>query len=245
MSAKRAARRRAAKLQPKPKAITAKPDDWAALRREGLRMAEEHQRPGRHVTHHGRPVTVKILAQREVRAGDEVQLSTVKIELDWKMAIKFKILEAANDIMTRSYMLGSLDPALHRILVSVIEEKGLYEDNIGEFFLLYGRFEQKYRVFEGKETREKMMELMQGGEKFLKPYKDQRSGKEYANNPLPYSVRNILAHANSPNPLDQDGEELGTFINTVGDEEPRTSINTVDGEELRTSIKLLKSWLER
>ena len=208
-------------------------------------MAEEHQRPGRHVTHHGRPVTVKILAQREVRAGDEVQLSTVKIELDWKMAIKFKILEAANDIMTRSYMLGSLDPALHRVLTSVIEGKGFYEHNIGEFFLLYGRFEQKYRVFEGKETREKMMELMQGGEKFLKPYKDQRSGKEYANNPLPYSVRNILAHANSPNPLDQDGEELGTFINTVGDEEPRTSINTVDGEELRTSIKLLKSWLER
>ena len=137
------------------------------------------------------------------------------------MAIKFKILEAARDIMTRSYMLGSLDPSLHRVLTSVIEGKGLYEHNIGEFFLLYGAFEQKHRFFDGKETRKKMMELMQGGEKFLKPYKDQRSGEVYSNNPLPYSVRNILAHANPSNILDQDGEEL------------------------KTSIKLLKSWLER
>ena len=81
MGLKRAARRRAAKLQPKDvedtltlEAITAKPDDWAALRREGLRMAEEHHRPGRHVTHHGRRVTVKILGSREVRAGDAVQM---------------------------------------------------------------------------------------------------------------------------------------------------------------------------
>ena len=110
--------------------------------------------------------------------------------------------------------LGSLDPALHRILVSVIEEKGLYEDNIGEFFLLYGRFEQKYGVSKGK-TGTKMKELIGGKEEFLK--RNKRGVKD----PLPYAVRNFLAHVGTnPNTLDRDGEEL------------------------RTSIKLLKSWLE-
>ena len=224
MSFKRAAQRRAAKLQPKdvedtltPEAITATPDDWAALQREGLRMAEEHQRPGHHVTHNGRHVTVKILGSRVVHPGDTVQMSAVEIELDWKMAIKFKILEAANDIMTRSYRLGSLDPALQTVLASVIEERGLYEHNIGEFFLLYGRFEQKHGLFKGRETREKMEELIQGEQEFLKPYKEY--GKEN-DVPLPYAVRNILSHVGNANTLDEEGKDL------------------------RTSIDLLKSWLE-
>ena len=225
MSLNRAARRRAAKSRPKdaedthtPDVITPKPYDWAALRREGQRMAEEHRRAGDYVTDRGRPVTVKILAPKEVRGGDKFQLSAVKIELDWKMAIKLKILEEARDIITGSTMLGSLDPALTSILVSVIEERGLYEHNIGEFFLLYGRFEQKHGVSKGPETRKKMEELIQGEQKFLKPYKEY--GQENLV-PLPYAVRNILSHAKNPNTLDRDGEEL------------------------RTSIGLLKTWLKQ
>ena len=88
------------------------------------------------------------------------------------------------------------------------------EDNIGEFFLLYGRFEQKYGVSKGK-IRTKMKELIGGKEEFLK--RNKRGVKD----PLPYVVRNFLAHVGTnPNTLDRDGEEL------------------------RTSIKLLKSWLE-
>ncbi len=195
--------------------VTVRPDDWwdqhlASIRCEGLRLAKEYRRCGHHFH-------LENLTLRQVRGGDTVQLTAAKIELDWKIATKLEIVEAARDVIEKSYTLGSLDPALQTILVSVIEEKGLYEHNIGEFFLLYGRFEQKYGVFAGTETRKKMYKLIQGEIKFLKLYKER--GKENLV-PLPYAVRNILTHVNNSNTLDREGKELGA------------------------SIKLLKSWLE-
>ena len=189
-------------------------DSWeqgqADLRREGLRMAKEYRRRGHHFA-------LEILAPSHVRDGGSLPVSGAKIELDWKLATKLEIVEAARDMITKFYMLGSLNPALPMILRSVIEEKGLYEHNIGEFFLLYGRFEQKYSLFKGRETREKMEELIQGEQEFLKPYKEY--GKEN-DVPLPYAVRNILSHVGNPNILDKEGKDL------------------------ITSIDLLKSWLK-
>ena len=189
-------------------------DDWseriADLQRRGRRMAKEHRR-------RGKSFVAKALAPAVVNPGDTVQLSAAVIKLDWKMAAKLEMVEAARDILTKSSILGSLDPALSIILTAVIEEKGLYQHNIGEFFLLYGQFEQKYGVFAGKETLEKMEALIQGEKKFLKPY------KEYDKKilvPLPYAVRNILSHSKNPNTLDQKGNDL------------------------KNSIKLLKSWLK-
>ena len=201
-------------------AVTVHPDDWwdqhlAGIQRDGLLMAEEYRRSGHHFH-------LENLSLRQVRGGDKVQLSAAKMELDWKITTKVEIAEAARDIIQKSYTLGSLDPALQTILTAVIEEKGLYEHNIGEFFLLYGRFEQKYGLFDGPKIRAKMEELIQGEEKFLKPcrpYSKQGYGHEEDRQPLPYAVRNILTHPENPTVLDKDGEDL------------------------RTSIELLKSWL--
>ena len=93
----------------------------------------------------------------------------------------------------------------------------MYQHNIGEFFLLYGQFEQQYGVFKGDPTRKKMEELIQGDKKFLKSYKG--GGKEKLV-PLPYAVRNILSHSKHPNTLDPEGKDS------------------------KNSIKLLKSWLK-
>ena len=180
------------------------------LRREGLRMAKEYRR-------RGHDFALEILSPSQVRAGDSVQLSAAVMELDWKLSTKLEMVKAAKDMITNSYMLGSLDPALSIILKSVIQEEGLYEYTFGEFFLLYGRFEQKYDVFKGKETREKMEELIKGEKEFFKPYKDH--GKESLV-PLPYAARNILAHVGNTNTLDEEGKEL------------------------RTSIDLLRAWLQ-
>ena len=108
-------------------------------------------------------------------------------------------------------------PAFPTALRSIIEGKGLYEYSIGEFFQLYVNFEGKYQLTKGNDTRNKMEALVNGDKKYLKPY--QIHGKSLLS-PLPYAVRNILAHAgHNPNTLDPEGKEL------------------------RTSIELLRSWV--
>ena len=128
------------------------------------------------------------------------------------------MIELARDLITKSYFLGTLDQSFPTVLGSVIEGKGLYKHGIGEFFLLYGKFEQKYGLSNGKKTRAKMVDLVNGDRRNLKPYKER--GKERLD-PLPYAVRNILSHVgNNPNSLDREGSDL------------------------KTSIELLKSWVD-
>ena len=173
------------------------------------------------MTKHGdeqkQPYTLGILAPREIQAGDTIPLSGVIIEHDWKQATKLDMVESARDLMTDAYKIGSLDPAFPTVLWAIIEGNGLYEYSLGEFFQLYGQFEGKYQLTKGSETKVKMEALLKGEKKYLKPYKDRGKTLLY---PLPYAVRNILAHSGqNTNKLDQNGREL------------------------RTSIELLRSWV--
>ena len=135
--------------------------------------------------------------------------------------------ESARDFMSNAYIVDSLVPGLRDVLKSTIEGKNLYEHSIGEFFELYGQFEGQY--LEGKsqrkpgpKTREKMEALVNGDRKYQKRIKVEKQGGkvEVELQPLPYAVRNILAH-------------LGTNINKLDEE----------GVELKTSIDLLRSWV--
>ena len=185
-------------------------EKMSVIKEGGNRMAKK-------MREQGHEFNVKILAPREIHDRDSIPLSAVTIGLDWQIATKLEMVESARDLITKAYVLGSLDSALPTVLASVIEGKGLYEYGIGEFFLLYGKFEQKYQTT-GWQTRTKMMELLSDDVKYLKRYKDH--GKERPD-PLPYAVRNILSHiGNNPNILDQEGKEL------------------------RTSIDLLKTWVD-
>ena len=122
-------------------------------------------------------------------------------------------------MIANAYLIDSLDPAFPVVLKSLIEGRGLYEHGIGEFFLLYGQFQEKHQLSKGKETRDKMLELLKGDKRHLKPYRHRRRTSDV---PLPYAVRNILSHVgNNTNKLDHQGIEL------------------------RTSIDLLKSWVAR
>lgn len=203
-----------AKPRGKPKVLSVPPaDSWdqkmKSVKEAGNRLAKK-------LREQGHPFDVAILAPREVRGGDSVPLSGIMMELDWKVATKREMVESARDLITNAYTLDSLDPALPAILTAVIEGRGLYEYGIGEFFLLYGKFEQKHQTT-GQQTRTKMEALVKGDTKYLKSYKEY--GKERLD-PLPYAVRNILAHTGTnPNVLDQEGKEL------------------------RTSIDLLRSWV--
>ena len=132
------------------------------------------------------------------------------MELDWTIATRLEMVESARDMITSAYLIDSLDPAFPTVLASIIEGKGLYEHGVGEFFVLYGRFEERYGVFKQRAAKRKMMELVAGDRRHLRPYIER--GKESLV-PLPYAVRNILAHAGrNPNTLDPKGGELRAAI---------------------------------
>ena len=183
--------------------------DWEdRVRKQGIQRAEVLRKEGR-------KLDVMILAPREVRGGDTVPLAGIITKPDWKIVAKHELADLATEFISKAYLIGLLDTALPTVMKSIIEEKGIYEYNIGEFFLFYGRFEQRYGLSKGKQTMEKMLELIGGEEKSLKVYVEHKKTLQY---PLPYAVRNILSHiGNNPNSL--------------------------TAEELRDSVNLLKKWV--
>ena len=192
-------------------------DGWAEMmadmKAEGERLAQEKR-------DQGETFMVKALGSTMVRGGDKVPLSGANFPVDWKCATRGEMAELAKELITKSYLLGALDPALPTVLGSVIGGKSLYEYSIGELFQLYGQFMGKYGLPDGKATRGKMEMLINGNQQYLKLYQT-TSGQQY-NNPLPYTVRQILAH-------------------------PDTVVNTLDdgGNDLRTAIELLRQWVSQ
>ena len=126
----------------------------ARLQKEGKRLAEQMRKQDQRFI-------AKILAPKEVQGGDTIPLRAVVIKPDWKIAAKLEMVESGTDIITRAYIVGALDPAFPTVLASIIEGKGLYEHNIGEFFQLYGMFEGKYQT-QGQSTKAAMEKLVNG-----------------------------------------------------------------------------------
>ena len=185
------------------------PESWqnkiTSVRQRGLAKAAALKKEGR-------AFHVEILCVREVSSVQPVPLSAAIVELDWMLAAKLEMVESARDFITNAYVVGSLDKGLPSVLSAIIEGRGLFEHSIGEFFLLYGMFEQKHRV-QGMRTRSKMLKLIGGDQRYLKPYVDRGKKRKH---PLPYAVRNILAHsADNPNSLDQNGNDLRTSVDLL------------------------------
>ena len=185
------------------------PDSWeeqmAEVRKAGMEKSAALRQQG-HAFH------VEILGTRRVQSPKSVPLAAVMMNLDWRLAAKLEMVEAARDLITNAHVLDSLDGALPTVLSAVIEGRGLFEYSMGEFFTLYGTFEGKHRV-QGERTRAKMLKLVNGDERYLKPYVER--GKE-RKDPLPYAVRNILAHSgHNPNTLDPNGNELKTSVDLL------------------------------
>ena len=198
-------------------------DNWnekmAAVKESGAQVAKG-------LLDQGQRLDVQILAPHEMPGANpdatpeenSVPLAVAVIEIDWKIETRREMAKLARDILTRALAVGSLSPSLPSVLGAIIEGRGLVEHGIGEFFLLYGKFEQKHRT-SGKRTGAKMKALVKGNPRFLKLYRER--GKESLQ-PLPYAVRNILSHVGmNPNTLDPKGNEL------------------------RASIELLRSWVQR
>ena len=163
-------------------------DEWdrkvSGVRQKGELFAREMRRQGK-------PFKAVILAPKEVPGGAEVAMQAVVIERDWKAAAKLEMVEDANNFLTKARQVDIFHPDLLGALRSVLEEEPLPMHSIGEFLILYGKFEQKYGLSTSKETKNKMEELMKGGEVHRKEYEEDGQNKSA---PLPYFVRNTLAH---------------------------------------------------
>ena len=174
----------------------------ARLKEEGTRMAKQMRRQNRRFV-------PKVLAPKEVDGGDTIPLRAVIVKSDWKIAARLEMVESATDMITNAYIIDALDPAFPTVLASIIEGKGLYEHNIGEFFQLYGKFEGIYQT-RGTKTKTAMEALVNSDNRYLKLY---RKGRKCDLHPLPFAVRNILAHTgHNPNTLDHEGKELNISI---------------------------------
>ena len=195
------------------KSMQSWPEIMSAVQEEGLRMAKQ-------LKDEGQPVKWAILAPREVKGGDTIPLAGVALPLDWKIAKRLEMVEIARDLITNAYTIDSLDSMLPIALGSIIEGKGLYKYSVGELFELYGQFQGKYQLRNDKQTKAKMRALINGDRKYLKPIKARNNRNKVELHPLPFAVRNILAHS-------------GTNTNRVDQK----------GEELKTSIELLRSWV--
>ncbi len=200
--------------------VTVKPKhEWDRMM---TKIMAEGERLAKRLKDQGHIHKVEILAPKKVHDGDApVTLSGVMLELDWKITTRLEMIEHARDMITKAFMLDEMAPALPAVLKAIIEGRGLYEHGIGEFFLLYGKFEQKYHTNSTK-TQDKMSELIEGrSEKdrleCMKSYISPQGSAARAG-PLPYVVRNILAH-------------IGTDHH-----------NKLEAQDIEKSIKLLSSW---
>ena len=186
-------------------------DEWnkkvESIRKNGGRFAKEMRLQNK-------PFKAAVLAPKEFPEEAEVAMQAVVIQRDWKVAAKLEMVEDANNFLTKARHIDIFHPDLLSALRATLEEEPLPMHSIGEFFILYGRFEQKYGTTTNQETRKKMEELVNGKKEYLKEY-DARN-KKY---PLPFAARNILAH-------------IGT--NTK---------NTLSVKELNLAKNLLEKWL--
>ncbi len=150
---------------------------------------------------------VQILSPLIAESGSSGQLSAVIIERDDQRIGKHKIVNSARNLITDvSLLWDCVEPALLSALNNVICGKGLFEYGVGEFCLLYGKFEEKYQVSNGTKAKEKMFELLGDDDTGLKEYHERGKLNSY---PLPYAVRNILFHkGRNPNTLDAEGRDL-------------------------------------
>lgn len=197
----------------------------SGIHNKSIRIAKKIREEGHHKA-------VEILAPTVIRSASEdmtpeekeVPLALVTIDLDDPMLYtRLEIVKASIKTITESSTLGSLDPALPIILKSVIAGEGLYKNHVGEFFYLYGRFEERHKTTTGPATKNAMVKLLEGEtEDYYKKVKVKDKNGVYTewSHPLPYVVRNHLAHQ-------------GTDLNYLDQH----------GVELKTSIKLLKSWI--
>ena len=186
-------------------------DSWRALKEERLRNGIEHHRKE---YENGRSLGVAILSPKILPGGDPpVQLRAVTLSFDHKLLYREHMLSLAQDILTEDFLLNERsNPILAEILDNVVSGEPLYGFSIAEMFELYGELvnhlpedrkkRQLHSWIHGKGFKRKVRgDLL--GNSFSAEY-HAYSGNGYSTTakpvPLPFAVRNTMAHQEASNP---------------------------------------------
>ena len=152
--------------------------------------------------------------------GKYLEIQLVQIPRDGQQGGKLKLVRLANETINQAYKLNLPIAGVPRVLASMVQGRGLYLDSIGEFFQLYGRFEQMLGLADDyKQERIKNEMRSRLGDDANHQSREYVRGGTTNLTPLPLYVRNVLAHQ-------------GT-----------NSANSLHDGDVSTAIRLLKDWL--
>ena len=186
-------------------------EGWRALKEERLRKGIAHHR---REYENGRSLGLAILSPKLLPGGDPpVQLRAVTLPFDHQLLYREKMLSLAQDILTEDFLLNERsNPILAEILDNVVSGEPLYDFSIGEMFELYGELvnhlpegrkkQQLKSWIDGKGFKRKVRGDLLGSSFTAKYHAYSQNGYSVTARPvpLPFAVRNTMAHQEASNP---------------------------------------------
>ena len=186
-------------------------ESWKALKEKRLRDGIEHHR---REYDNGRSLGLGILGPNLVPGGEPpVTLQAVTLSFDQTLLHRQKILSLAQDILTEDFLLNERpNPILTQILSDAISGEPLYDFSVAELFELYGELvnhlaegykkKQLNKWINDKSFKSKVSGALLGNSFTTQYYSYSRNGYSTTSKPapLPFAIRNTLAHQEVSNP---------------------------------------------
>ncbi len=147
--------------------------------------------------------------------GPPIPLREVTLSLDQNLLYRQRMLSLAQDILTEDFLINEQpNPILTQVLSDIVAGESLYDSSIGELFELYGELvnhlpedDKKKKLnkwINSKGFKEKYSDSLLGEDKsFTAPYYSYSKNGYSAQPksvPLPFAIRNALAHQEARNP---------------------------------------------
>ena len=186
-------------------------ESWRTLKEKRLRDGIEYHR---RVYENGSSLGLGILGPKLAPGGEPpVNFRAVALSFDSNLLYRQKMFSLAKEIVTEDFLLNEQsNPILTEILADVVAGEPLYDFSVAELFELYG--ELVNQIPEDKKKRQLNMWIngrgfkrkVQGkllGDSFTAKYHSySRNGYNNIATrvPLPFAVRNTLAHQGGSNP---------------------------------------------
>lgn len=137
----------------------------------------------------------RILGIHKIRAGQTFQFTGVRIrDDDPQLDDKLVMVQMAKDVLTQALAIDGYDPALSFAIRAAIHGEPPVFHWLGEFFQSYGMFQEKWKVYGTNESRQKLEELLGQHGYADDAWYDGYRGRGPERVPLPFAVRNMLAH---------------------------------------------------
>ena len=186
-------------------------ESWNALKEKRLHDGIEHHR---REYDNGCSLGLGILGPKLVPGGSPpVTLQAVTFSFDQTLLHRQKMLSLARDILTEDFLLNERsNPILTQILSDAITGEPLYDFSVAELFELYGELvnhlpendkkKQLYKWINNKGFKNKVSGALLGNSFTTKYYSYSKNGYSTISKrvPLPFAIRNTLAHRAVSNP---------------------------------------------